>query len=180
MPGGPTASRGDNADASATKPGFLVVGVGASAGGPSLMHLHCPPGVGKFMLCVDDLPDVAGAMRLIIESDPSMECVGCLGSANDLVAEVQGRSPMPDVVVLDGTMPGRDPMQAMKELAAACPSTRTIIYSGHDDPDFVDRARDFGAWGCISKDAEPRELVRAVRDVAAGRPVWPGRSTGRE
>jgi DNA-binding NarL/FixJ family response regulator len=105
-----------------------------------------------------------------------MECVGCLGSANDLVAEVRGRDPRPDVAVLDANMPGRDPMQAMKELTAEWPSTRTIIYSAHDGPAFISRARDAGAWGCVSKHAEPKELVRAVRDVAAGRPAWPGRS----
>lgn len=130
------------------------------------------------VLCVDDIPDVAAVIRLIIESDPSMKCVGCLDSANDLVAEVQGRNPKPDVVVLDATMPGRDPMLAMKELAAQCPSTRTIIFSAHNDPAFVKRARESGAWGCVSKDAEPRELVHAVREVAAGRPVWPGDASG--
>jgi two-component system invasion response regulator UvrY len=69
-------------------------------------------------------------------------------------------------------------MEAMTELAAECPSTRTIIYSGHDDPAFIARARRAGAWGCVSKDADPKELVRAVRDVAAGVPAWPGRSAG--
>jgi DNA-binding NarL/FixJ family response regulator len=130
------------------------------------------------VLCVDDIPDVADAIRLIIDSDPSMQCVGCLRSANDLVAKVRGRNPRPDVVVLDATMPGRDPIDAMRDLAAECPSARTIIFSAHDDPGFIDRARSAGAWGCVSKDAEPRELVRAVREVAAGRTAWPRRSGG--
>ena len=130
------------------------------------------------VLCVDDLPDVAAALRLIIQSDPSMECVGCLNSADDLVGEVRGRDPRPDIVVLDATMPGRDPMEAMKDLATECPSTRTIIYSAHDDPEFVSRAKGAGAWGCVSKHAEPRELMQAVRDVGAGRPRWPGPAAG--
>lgn len=133
----------------------------------------CPPPIR--VLCVDDIPDVANAMRLLIESDPSMECVGCLGSANDLVAEVLGKHPKPDVVVLDAKMPGRDPMLAMQELAEKCPSTRTLVYSGQANPAFIERALDLGAWGYVSKDAEPSEFIRAVRDVAAGHAVWPGR-----
>lgn len=125
------------------------------------------------VLCVDDVADVATAMQLLIESDPMMECVGCLNSANDLVAEVLGRDPHPDVVVLDGTMPGRDPMQAMMELATKCPSTRTLVYSAYHNPAFIELARASGAWGCLSKDADPEELVQAVRNIAAGRPVWP-------
>ncbi len=128
------------------------------------------------VLCVDDRPDVAAAMRLIIQSDLSMTCVGCLSSADNLLTEVRGRDPRPDVVVLDATMPGRDPMDAMRELAAECPSTRTIIYSGHGDQEFIDRAMEAGAWGCVSKDAEPSALLQAVRDVAEGRGVWPGRA----
>jgi len=131
------------------------------------------------VLCVDDRPDVATAMRLLIQS-ASMECVGCLDSADDLVDEVQRRDPRPDVVILDATMPGKDSMTAMAELAAACPDTRTIIYSGYDDAALVRRAREAGAWGCVSKHDEPKALLRAVKDVAAGRTVWPGRSAAVE
>lgn len=121
------------------------------------------------VLCVDDNPDMTAALRLIIGSDPSMVCVGCLASASDLIAEVRRLHPPPDVLILDATMAGTDPFTAMKELAAECPGTRAIIYSGHDDPSFVERAVNAGAWGCVSKHEEPEAIVRAVREVAAGR-----------
>ena len=46
---------------------------------------------------------------------------------------------------------------------------RTIVYSGHDDPGFLERMRGAGAWGCVSKREEPDTILRAVREVAAGR-----------
>ncbi len=125
------------------------------------------------VLCIDDNRDITAVMRLVIDAEPSMQCVGCLGSANDLVREVQGRDPQPDVVVLDASMPGRDPVEMMKELAVRCPSARVVIYSGHDDAAFVKRVMDAGAWGCVSKNAEAEELLLAVREVAAGRTKWP-------
>ncbi len=123
------------------------------------------------VVCVDDLPDVTAVLQLIIGAEAKMRCVGCLASANDLVAEV--RRTHADVLLLDATMPGRNAFQAMSELARECPRTRTIIFSGYDDPAFVDRAVQAGAWGCVSKDATPQTIVRALREVAAGRTFFP-------
>lgn len=127
------------------------------------------------VLCVDDNPDVAAGMRMLIESDPSMRCVGCLGSADGFVEFMQGQHPAPDVVLLDATMPGSDPFVIMQELAGSRPGTRTIIFSGHDDPAFVERAIDAGAWGCVSKHDEPTAILQAVREVAAGHVLAPRR-----
>ena len=124
------------------------------------------------VLCVEDRRDVADAIRLIIDSDPTMECVGCLASADDLVEHVQNRNQRPDVIILDATMPRRDPLGAIEELQVASPSTRTVIYSAHDDPAIIRRARESGAWAYVSKDDESRNLLRTVREVAAGRSGW--------
>lgn len=72
------------------------------------------------------------------------------------------------MLIHDANMPGMDPLAAMQALAVACPGTRAIIYSGHDDQAFVDHAVDAGAWGCVSKHDEPEAILRAVREVAAG------------
>jgi DNA-binding NarL/FixJ family response regulator len=124
------------------------------------------------VLCVEDKREVADAIRLIINSDPALECVGCLESADDLMEKVENGDLRPDVVILDATMPGEDPMTAMATLAVASPSIRTILYSAQEDRAIIRRARESGAWAYVSKDDEPRVLLRAVREVAAGRAVW--------
>jgi len=123
------------------------------------------------VLCVDDRRDVVESMRLVIDSDEKMECVGCLDSADDLASEVKRLRP--DVILLDACMPGTDPFTAMRELARLCPATRTIVYSGLDDDAFVDQVLRAGGWGCISKRDEPTEMLRAIRAVIAGRVVLP-------
>jgi two-component system response regulator DesR len=130
------------------------------------------------VLCVDDNSEMTLVLRLMIDAEPMMRCVGCLGSADHLLQRVRGLEPPPDVMVLDATMPGRDPLEAMRQVAAEFPAIRAIVYSGHGDPGFVERARDAGAWGCVSKREEPDTILRAVREVAAGRAWWPKAARG--
>ena len=125
------------------------------------------------VLCVDDNSEMTLVLQMMIDAEPMMRCVGCLGSADRLLRRVRGLGPPPDVVVLDAMMPGKDALEAMREMAAEFPAIRTIVYSGHDDPAFVERTRSAGAWGCVSKREEPDTILRAVREVAAGRAWWP-------
>lgn len=128
------------------------------------------------VLCVDDNPDMTAVMRIMIEAEPTMECVGCLESADGLLDAVRRLSLSPAVsplvVVLDATMPGMRPLKVMNALAAEFPAIKTIIYSGHDDPAFIEQAMSAGAWGCVSKREEPETLMRAVRAAASGAACW--------
>jgi DNA-binding NarL/FixJ family response regulator len=130
------------------------------------------------VLCVDDNSEMTLVLRLMINAEPMMRCVGCLGSADHLLRRVRGLDPPPDVVVLDAMMPGKDALEAMGEMTAEFPAIRTIVYSGHDDPGFLERMRGAGAWGCVSKREEPDTILRAVREVAAGRTWWPKSARG--
>jgi DNA-binding NarL/FixJ family response regulator len=49
----------------------------------------------------------------------------------------------------------------------------TIISGRHDDPAFIGRAGNAGAWGRVSKNDEPDMILRAVRKAAAGNARWP-------
>src|SRR5688572_9165 len=123
------------------------------------------------VLCVDDMANVTAVMQLILEAqvEVKMECVGCLASANDLVDEVRRIQPHPDVILLDATMPGKSPFEAMRQLRHEFPKTRTIVFSGHDDQEIIDRSADAGAWGCVSKHDPAQTIMQAVREVASGR-----------
>ena len=83
-------------------------------------------------------------------------------------AQVKGQVSDPQISV-----PGKSPLAMTTQLAAEFPSVRTIIYSGYNDPDFIARAKDAGAWGYVSKNDEPDVILRAVLEVAAGNAWWP-------
>lgn len=117
--------------------------------------------------CVDDHESIRSVMRLVIDSESDMKCVGCLSSCNDLVNEI--RLLNPDVVLLDATMPGVNPLTAMADLKEKMPSVKTIIFSAHDNQSFIDSVMRAGAWGYISKNDEPALILRAVREAARSR-----------
>ena len=121
------------------------------------------------VLCVDDNPMVADGVRirLQLESDGHrFEWAGHVQNADELVATV--RRTLPHVVLLDIDMPGKDAMAALAELAEAAPEVRTIILSGYSREDYLDRAVEAGAWGYISKNDAPEQIVEAVRRVMRG------------
>src|SRR5678816_409097 len=74
----------------------------------------------------------------------------------------------PQVVLLDLHMPGTPPLEALKELSAAAPAVRVIVFSGLDDGETVDRAVRAGAWGLVPKVAATDAILDAIRRVAAG------------
>lgn len=123
------------------------------------------------VLVADDSPDITDMLGYVIGVEPNMECVGRRQSADQLAEDV--RSLRPDVVILDASMPGKDPLAAMTEVVAEFPAVRTIVYSGYDDPDVIDRAIDAGAWGYVSKRQDPDAVVRAIRMVSAGNVIFP-------
>lgn len=118
------------------------------------------------VLCADDNALIAMDLQGAIDTEPDMQCVGCLHRADDLSREVEQHSP--DVVLLDLTMPGRDPLEVLEEISRVYPSTRTVVFSGYSDPDLMDRAIEAGAWGYVVKSGDLTALIEAIRRVAQG------------
>ena len=118
------------------------------------------------VLCVDDSVDISELIGRVIRDQPDMELVGALASADNLTEECA--RVRPQVVLLDLHMPGTPPLEALKELSAAAPAVRVIVFSGLDDGETVDRAVRAGAWGLVPKVAATDAVLDAIRRVAAG------------
>lgn len=118
------------------------------------------------VLCVDDNPDVAEALKIKLSRSQRFEWIGSLLAADTLVETAQRLCPA--LVLLDLDMPGRDPFDAASELIEHCPSTRVVVFSGHVRHDLVDRALEAGAWGYASKNDGEGELLHVMQEVAAG------------
>lgn len=119
----------------------------------------------------DDSADILTLFATVVRKSKDLELVGALSSADELVAECLRLNP--DVVVLDLTMPGRAPLEVAKELAEKAPDIRVLLFSGYDDPQTVQEARDSGAWGLVSKHGDTSAILTAIRRAANNEMTWP-------
>lgn len=125
-----------------------------------------PPNDRIRVLCVDDSADIADLYATVISGESDMEVVGTLSSADRLSEEaVRVR---PQIVLLDLTMPGKPPLDALSELGDVAPETRVIVFSGYDDPETKDQVFDAGAWELVSKHDDVSAVLAAIRRVARG------------
>ncbi len=115
------------------------------------------------VLIVDDNTDLAIALHHLLDGTKGMESVGHVGDADAMIDAV--RSHRPDVVLLDLTMPGRDPLEALVELKAADGTLRAIVMSGYDDDATRDRASHAGADAFVSKSLDFDEIAETIRTV---------------
>ncbi len=74
----------------------------------------------------------------------------------------------PDVILLDIQMPEMTGIEAARKIKSQAPQVRILVLSAYDDDPYIFALLQAGASGYVLKNAQARELVRAVRVVAAG------------
>lgn len=122
------------------------------------------------VVVVDDHPIVRDGLTGILGTDEGIDVVGEAADGREAVPVV--RACDPDVVLMDLRMPGGDGVEAITELRGRNPTRpRILVLTTYDTDRDVRRAMTAGADGFLLKDARRAELVRAVHDIAAGRPV---------
>jgi DNA-binding NarL/FixJ family response regulator len=128
------------------------------------------PGGGRVIRVVvaDDQHLVRAGLRALLPSDGDIEVVG--EAADGLEAHTVARTVRPDVVVMDVRMPGCDGIEGTRLITSdpELTSVRVLVLTTFDLDDHVFAALRAGACGFMLKDAEPDQLLGAVRTVAAG------------
>jgi len=129
------------------------------------------------VLLADDHALIRKGFRLILNAEPDIEVVG---EASDGTAAVSMASALrPDVVLMDVRMPGRDGIEATRDLAAAGLPSKVLILTTFDLDDYVYAGLRAGASGFLLKDTQPDDLVAAIRTIASGDAVLAPGATSR-
>ena len=119
------------------------------------------------VMVVDDHPIVREGLRDALEASGRFDVVGLAGDGEEAVRIVEGLSP--DVVVMDVKMPGKDGIDACREILDLLPDTRVLMLTASTEDDAVIEAVAAGATGYFLKYWRPEEVMEAVVDVAEGR-----------
>jgi len=115
---------------------------------------------------VDDDPLVRAGLALLLAGSSDIEVVaeGADGAEADALVDAH----WPDVVLMDIRMPKVDGLVATERLRARPNAPQVIVLTTFNADDHVLRALRAGASGFLLKDTPPRDIVRAIRTVAAG------------
>ncbi|MGY1726537.1 response regulator [Geodermatophilus sp. SYSU D01062] len=129
------------------------------------------------VLLVDDEPLVRLGFSMVLQAQDDLVLVGEAGDGARAVALT--RELRPDVVVMDVRMPGTDGVEATRCIVGEGLPSRVLVLTTFDLDEYAFAALRAGASGFLVKNAEPAELLRAVRAVARGDAVVSPRVTRR-
>lgn len=117
------------------------------------------------VLIADDHRLFAQALEAILATDDRIEVTGQAADGAEAVRLALTLDP--DVILMDIAMPVMDGFQATKQIRKQRSNARILMLTGSDSRTDVDRAREAGAAGYVTKDRIAAELIDAILEVVA-------------
>ena len=117
------------------------------------------------VMIVDDHPVVRKGLASFLGHEPDIEVVGLADSgeqALEMAAEL-----LPDIVLMDLSMPGMGGIEATRRLVETRPQTRVMMLTSFGGHERMVEALKSGAVGYVVKDTAPADLLNALRSIAA-------------
>ena len=115
---------------------------------------------------VDDDALVRVGLRAILASVDGWEVVAEAGDGKEAIDVVRGSSA--DLVLMDIRMPEMDGLEATRRIVASGSGAKVIVLTTFEVDEYVFEAMRAGASGFVLKRVPPKDLIEAVRVVAAG------------
>lgn len=113
------------------------------------------------LLLVDDHPLVRAAIANLLGFEKEFEVVGQVDDGESAVRA--WRQLKPDVCLLDITLAGMDGFETLGRLLAIDPAARVVMLTASDSHDDMQRSREAGARGFVTKAVNYADLVTAIR-----------------
>jgi len=118
------------------------------------------------ILIAEDHETVREGLKMILSAQPDMEVVGEAGDGITAVAEAERL--VPDIVLMDISMPRLNGMKATEKLKVSCPEVKVLTLTRHRDDGYLQQLLRAGAAGYILKQSPTVELLHAIRAIGAG------------
>jgi len=118
------------------------------------------------VIVVDDHSIVRSGLKKILKEESDIEVIAEADGSVSLFHALKTK--LPDIVLLDISMPGKSGLEIVKELKQEYPRVKTLILSMHPEDRFSVRAIKGGASGYVTKESAADELVKAIRQVYMG------------
>jgi two-component system, NarL family, response regulator NreC len=114
----------------------------------------------------EDHQTVREGIKLLVNAQPDMEVVGEAGDGEAAIKEATQL--LPDLVIMDISMPTMNGLKATKKLRSMCPDMKILTLTRHTDDGYLKQLIGAGSNGYVLKQSAPTDLVNAIRTVVAG------------
>jgi DNA-binding NarL/FixJ family response regulator len=128
------------------------------------------------VMVVDDHAIVRQGISDVLAADQDIEIVAIATSGAEAVSLAAEHHA--DVALMDISMPEMDGVEATRRAIEASPGLKVVMLTSFAEPQHVNAALDAGAVGYLLKDAEPQEIVRAVKAANRGEAPFSPRAAG--
>jgi DNA-binding NarL/FixJ family response regulator len=122
------------------------------------------------VLIADDHTLFRAGIRALLNLFPDIQVVGEASTGEEAVSKSEAL--LPDVILMDIQMPGVNGIEATRRIIRTSPNVAVIVVTMFEDDDSVFSAMRAGARGYILKDANEKEVLRAIRSVARGEAIF--------
>ena len=119
------------------------------------------------IVLVEDHTILREGLRALLSADPKFEIVGEADDGREAVRQVEKL--IPDLVVMDLSMPRMTGMDAIREIKRRHPGTKIIALTVHKAEEYLRNTLQAGADGYVLKDATHEELMLAIQNVLKGK-----------
>lgn len=117
------------------------------------------------VLLIEDHPIVRAGCRRLLQTRPGLELAEAASAAEGLRLHADL---LPDLVILDLNLPDANGLDVLRQLRAARPDARVLVFSMYEDPAFAAHAIEGGALGYVTKSDDPDTLLEAVDKALRG------------
>jgi DNA-binding NarL/FixJ family response regulator len=126
-----------------------------------------PPGtVRKQVFLVEDHPTFREGLAQILNGEPDLAVCGHASTAEEALPAIARL--MPDMALVDLSLPGKNGLELIKELRQVNRKTKILVVSMHDEALYASRVLRAGGDGYIMKQEDTEDIINAIRDVLAG------------
>lgn len=122
------------------------------------------------VMVVDDHDIVRYGICSVLKSSPDIEVVG--EASNGVQAVEQFKELLPDVILLDISMPEMNGIETTRTIVRNHSNARVLILTMHLNEEYLNQVLSAGASGYILKNTEIGEMLNAIRTVAQGRQIF--------
>lgn len=119
------------------------------------------------VLLVDDHPMVRDGIMSCLAFYDDVEVIGTANNGREAITQLSSLTP--DVIMMDISMPDLNGIDATEQILEISPHSKILIFSMHDNAEYITNAVQAGASGYILKNTDAEEVYLAITQVAQGR-----------